>query len=112
MQLTSEQRALRDAVRGVLRRHPPELSAVEAGPAYRRQLWRLLSAVGVAGLAVPEVYGGAAAGPVELNIVAEELGRVLAPSPLIGSAVLATQAILAARDTSSSERLLPKMADG
>ena len=56
----------------------------------------------------PERYGGAGAGPVETHIVAEELGRGLAPSPLLGSAVLATQALLASGDSAACERLLPR----
>ena len=112
MELTGERRALRDAVRDLLRRNPPELSPPDTGPGYDPELWRLLCEIGVAGLAVPERYGGTGAGPVEVSIVAEELGRRLAPTPLIGSAVLATQAILAADDTDACERLLPEMISG
>ena len=112
MELTGERRALRDAVRAAAQRNPPELSPPASGPGYDPALWRLLSEIGVAGLAVPERYGGAGAGPVEVNVVAEELGRLLAPTPLIGSAVLATQAILATDDTDACERLLPEMISG
>jgi alkylation response protein AidB-like acyl-CoA dehydrogenase len=115
MELTSEQRALRDAVQDVLRRNPPALTADEAdggSGAGQADLWQLLCDVGVAGLAVPERFGGAGAGPVEMSIVAEELGRALAPAPMLGSAVLTTQAILASGDKDASERLLPQLADG
>ena len=112
MELTGERRALRDAVRDALRRNPPELSPPETGPGDDPALWRLLGEIGVAGLAVPERYGGAGAGQVEVNVVAEELGRLLAPTPLIGSAVLATQAILATDDTDACERLMPEMISG
>ena len=112
MELTGERRALRDAVRDAARRNPPDLSPPASGPGYDPDLWRLLCDIGVAGLAVPERYGGAGAGQVEVNVVAEELGRLLAPAPLIGSAVLATQAILATDDTDACERLLPEMISG
>ncbi len=117
MELTEERRALRDAVRDVLRRNPPDLSPPElsppaSSPGYDSALWRLLCEIGVAGLAVPERYGGAGAGQVEVNIVAEELGQLLAPTPLLGSAVLATQAVLAADDTEACERLLPELISG
>ena len=78
----ARQRDLRDAVRGLL--------APAADPAGRRpdragydlSLWRrLCGEIGVAGLAIPERYGGAGAGPVETHIVMEELGRGLIPSP-------------------------------
>jgi alkylation response protein AidB-like acyl-CoA dehydrogenase len=124
MELTSEQRALRDAVRGLLARHrapaapapdspdSPDLAS-GGGPGYDRSLWqRLCGEIGVAGLAVPERYGGAGAGPVETHIAAEELGRSLTPSPMLGSAVLAAQALLASGDTAACQRLLPGIADG
>jgi alkylation response protein AidB-like acyl-CoA dehydrogenase len=112
MELTSEQRDLRDAVRGLLaqqRRAP-----AEPDPAgYDAALWqRLCGEIGVAGLAIPERYGGAGAGPVETHIVMEELGRNLTPSPLLGSAVLSAQALLASGDDGACERLLPAIADG
>jgi alkylation response protein AidB-like acyl-CoA dehydrogenase len=111
MDLTTEQRALRDAVRGLLARHRPGSQDEERG--YDASLWRrLCREIGVAGLAVPERYGGAGAGPVETHVVAEELGRGLTPSPLLGSAVLAAQALLASGDDAACRRLLPGIADG
>ena len=108
---TDEQRALRDAVRSLLDRYqgPPG----DGGPGYDPGLWRrLCQEIGVAGLAVPERYGGAGAGPVETNIVAEELGRDLTATPLLGSAVLAGQLLLATGDEAACQRLLPGIADG
>jgi len=105
VELTSEQLALREAVRDLLRRH-------RSADCDQAATWRLLCGIGVAGLAVPERFGGSGASPVETSIVAEELGRVLAPSPLLGSAVLATQAILASGDLPACERLLPAMVAG
>jgi alkylation response protein AidB-like acyl-CoA dehydrogenase len=124
--LTDEQRALRDAVRALLarqQRRPPardrgtcahghDQSGYDQG-GYDQSLWqRLCGEIGVAGLAVPECYGGAGAGPVETHIAAEELGRDLTPSPMIGSAVLAAQALLASGDSAACRRLLPPIADG
>lgn len=106
MELSGEQRALRESVAGLLSRHRPgrEVSA-------DRELWRLLAGIGVAGLAIPERYGGAGASPAETSIVAEELGRVLAPAPLL-SAVLTAAVILASGDDGACERLLPPIASG
>ena len=106
MELTDEQRDLRDAVRGLL--------AQQRGHAADdRSLWRrLCGEIGVAGIAIPQRYGGAGAGPVETHIVMEELGRGLTCSPLLGSAVLAAQALLASGDTEACQRLLPAIADG
>jgi alkylation response protein AidB-like acyl-CoA dehydrogenase len=98
--LTAEQQDLRDAVRGLL-------ASAEDSP------WRrLCREVGVAGPAIPERYGGAGAGPAETGVVMEELGRGLTPSPMLGSAVLAAQALLATGDHEACGRLLPAIAAG
>jgi alkylation response protein AidB-like acyl-CoA dehydrogenase len=101
VELTAEQRALREVIRGLLarRRHDPSP-------------WRGLAEIGVPGLAIPERFGGAGAGPVETHIAAEELGRDLTPSPLLGSAVLAVQALMASGDDAACRRLLPAIAAG
>lgn len=113
MELTPDQAALADAIRTLLTRHEQAADHLDRAPAsYDRSLWTHLSEIGVAGLAVPERYGGAGAGPVETHVVAEELGRRLTPSPLLGSAVLAAEALLACGDDATRERLLPAIADG
>jgi hypothetical protein len=107
VELTDERRDLRDAVCGLLAQQQ------RGGSGDGRSLWRrLCGEIGVAGLAVPQRYGGAGAGPVETHIVMEELGRGLTCSPLLGSAVLAAQALLASGDTAACQRLLPAIADG
>ncbi|MQA62149.1 MAG: acyl-CoA dehydrogenase [Actinophytocola sp.] len=98
---TDEQADLARAVRSVLARESGE------------RLWPVLcEQVGVAALAIPEAFGGAGAGIRELQIVAEELGRELTPSPLLGSAALATHTLLAARDEDACKRLLSPLAEG
>ena len=102
MSRTAEQEDLRDAVRRLL-----------ASADDPRSAWaRLCREVGVAGLAIPERYGGAGAGTAETGVVMEELGRELTPSPMLGSAVLAAQALLATGDDTACGRLLPAIADG
>jgi alkylation response protein AidB-like acyl-CoA dehydrogenase len=114
--LTQEQLALRDAVRGLLGRTEPHWAPWSAGDGeadYPGELWqRLCGEIGAAGLTLPERYGGAGAGPVERHVVLEELGRMLAPSPFLGSAVLAAEALLGSDDAAACGRLLPAMADG
>jgi alkylation response protein AidB-like acyl-CoA dehydrogenase len=105
--LTVEQRDLRDAVRGLIAKS----LLAKTGPG--RSPWRrLCDEIGVAGLAIPERYGGAGAGLAEIGVVMEELGRNLTPSPLLGSAVLAAATVLASGDAAACERLLPAIADG
>ena len=99
--------------RGAQPAGPAPGTAGDDGPGYDRVLWRrLCQEIGVAGLALPERYGGAGAGPVETHIVAEELGRDLTATPLLGSAVLAGQLLLAAGDEAACQRLLPGIAGG
>ncbi|HUR01991.1 MAG TPA: acyl-CoA dehydrogenase family protein [Nonomuraea sp.] len=74
-------------------------------PAFARDL-------GVAGLAIPEEYGGAGCGPAETAVVAGELGRALSPYPFLQSAVMAVEALKAGGDEAAMARLLPALADG
>jgi len=58
---------------------------------YDQELWQVLcSQIGIAAIALPEHLGGAGYGADALGVVAHELGRVLAPVPLVASTVLAT----------------------
>ena len=85
------------------------LARVESDEPHDLETWRRLAAeTGVAGLAVPEELGGAGASWREVAVVAEELGRSVAPVPFLGSAVLATAALLAAGET----ELLGQLAAG
>ncbi|MEJ3746737.1 acyl-CoA dehydrogenase family protein [Actinomycetes bacterium KLBMP 9797] len=100
MEQTEERRALREAVRRLVEKDPDGH-------------WpRLCGEIGAAGLAIPAEYGGAGASLLESHVVLEELGRVLAPSPLLGSAVLAAQAVLLTGDAAACARLLPDIASG
>jgi alkylation response protein AidB-like acyl-CoA dehydrogenase len=106
---TTERQALRDAIRGLVAEHQAE----HGKGAYDLGLWRrLCGEIGIAGLAVPERFGGAGAGPAEVQVVQEELGRALAGTPMLGSAVLATQVLLGSGDEMACARLLPALADG
>jgi alkylation response protein AidB-like acyl-CoA dehydrogenase len=89
---------LRAAVRDVLAdRCPPAavLARIESGQPYDPDLWRVLGAdLGLAGLLVPEKLGGQGASAREAAVVLEALGGRVAPVPFLGSAVLATTALL------------------
>jgi alkylation response protein AidB-like acyl-CoA dehydrogenase len=89
---------LRSAVRSVLGDKAAwrdVLARTETDQTYDRALWHVLAAeVGVAGLLIPEALGGAGASYREAAVVAEEIGRTVAPVPFIGSAVVATTALL------------------
>jgi alkylation response protein AidB-like acyl-CoA dehydrogenase len=116
---TAEQAALRDTVRAFARRHgaPGQVRATMASPAgYDPKIWeRLATDLGLTALAVPGRLGGAGAGPREVAIAVEELGRVLLPSPFLSTAVAALALTQAAEDgagRAAAERYLPGLADG
>jgi alkylation response protein AidB-like acyl-CoA dehydrogenase len=85
------------------------LARTETAETYDTGLWHTLAAeVGVAGLLIPESLGGAGASYREAAVVAEEIGRSIAPVPFLGSAVVATTALMSAGDT----ELLTELASG
>lgn len=89
---------LRGTVRGMLAARSPwsaVLARIESPDTCDRKLWTVLAGeMGLAGLAVPEDLGGAGASWRQVAVVLEELGRAVAPVPYLGSAVLATRALL------------------
>ena len=103
---------LRSSVRSLLADRSPwshVLKRAETSDTYDLELWRALAAdMGLAGLLIPESLGGAGASAREAAVVLEELGRAVAPVPFLGSAVVATTALLHCRDT----ELLPLLASG
>ncbi|HEU5158824.1 MAG TPA: acyl-CoA dehydrogenase family protein [Streptosporangiaceae bacterium] len=108
--LTAELAALRDTVRAFLAEACPPAARRDAAPG-DPALWRRLAGeLGLVGLAVPEEYGGAGGGMIELAVVCEELGRALTPVPYLATAVLAAHA--ARGDPRLAERLLPGIAAG
>ncbi|GAA0945719.1 acyl-CoA dehydrogenase family protein [Nonomuraea longicatena] len=91
---------LRDTVRSYLARRPDAS-------------WgEFANALGVAGLAVPEEYGGGGCGSPEVAVVAAELGRALSPQPFLQTAVLAVQALVLDGTEAARDRLLPALAEG
>jgi alkylation response protein AidB-like acyl-CoA dehydrogenase len=91
-----------------------DLLANESGPAdvlarteqpetYDAKLWRTVAAeIGIAGLLIPEPLGGAGASYRELAAAAEQFGAAVAPIPYLGSAVVATAALLSAAHSAAT----------
>jgi alkylation response protein AidB-like acyl-CoA dehydrogenase len=61
---------------------------------FSREVWKEMAALGLAGVAVPERFGGAGLGCAVLGLVLEECGRCLAPTPLVSTMVLAASALV------------------
>ena len=112
---SDEQKQLRDQARRVLReRCPPAAvrAVLEGSQSFDRDLWRELGALGFLGAAIPEQFGGVGLGELELCVIAEELGRVLAPVPALSSIYLAAGFVMAAGDETQKRALLPGLASG
>ncbi|MDR7303819.1 acyl-CoA dehydrogenase family protein [Haloactinomyces albus] len=113
---SAEQAELATMVRDLLRKRSDSAAvrtAVAQPKGYDESLWSVLcEQVGVAALAIPEKYGGAGFTLSETHVVLEELGAALTPSPLLGSAVLAAQAVLLSGDETTCAELLPGIASG
>lgn len=90
--LSAEQTAIRDAGGAVAQKYgaaDPGAGIVFASPAARDALWTELAKAGVLGAGLPEQYGGTGGGALELAVLLEELGRNLAPAPVLESIVSA-----------------------
>jgi alkylation response protein AidB-like acyl-CoA dehydrogenase len=112
---SDQQKQLRDEARRYLAEHssPKAVRAVLDGAApFDRALWKGLAGMGFLGVAVPEEFGGAGAGYLELCVIAEEMGRALAPVPFSSSIYLATEAIMLAGRDDQKRRLLPGLSNG
>lgn len=111
-----DQQELVSLVRAVLSQRADAAAtrrALQSDERFDTALWQLLcEEVGIAGMAIPEEYGGAGFTLLEAQLVLEELGYAMTPSPYLGSVAIAAQAILATGDLDAAERLLPGIAEG
>src|SRR3954454_8022934 len=112
---SDDQKQLRDQARKYLAEHssPKAVREVLDGKAaYDKELWKGLAEMGFLGVAIPESYGGAGAGHLELCVVAEEMGRALAPVPFSSTVYLAAEALMLAGNDAQKQKWLPKIASG
>ncbi|WP_214368550.1 acyl-CoA dehydrogenase family protein [Pseudonocardia sp. H11422] len=111
-----EQVELGAVVRSFLDDHAPEaqvrrLMADERG--WDPATWtRLAAEIGLQGLAIPEIYGGAGFGLIELGVAFEEMGRALLGAPFLSSVGLAATTLLASGDEAACKEYLPAIASG
>ncbi len=115
-ELTPEQDELQRAARGFAVRRLPVahlrgLRDAREPLRLSREIWREMAQLGWAGIAIDEAHGGAGLGLVELGVVMEELGRTLAPTPLLATSVIGAAA-LAAGDEALRQAYLPAIAAG
>ena len=115
LDFSDEQIMLRDQLRRFLTDRCPisvVRSVLEGKDSFDRGLYKELAGIGVLGAAIPEAYRGEGLGFLELCILAEELGRCLAPVPVLSSIYLAAQFLLLAGSDAQKSRWLPGIAGG
>jgi alkylation response protein AidB-like acyl-CoA dehydrogenase len=79
---------------------------------YSPDLWRSFAEAGLAGLLVPEPYGGSGLGHAEASIVLQEIGRAMIPLPFLATSVVAATALIHGGSEAQKQRFLPGIADG
>ncbi|MDQ8732276.1 acyl-CoA dehydrogenase family protein [Bradyrhizobium sp. LHD-71] len=112
---SDDQKQLRDQARRFLAEKCTSKAVrqvLEGKDTYDRSLWKGLAELGFLGVAIPEEFGGSGAGHLELCVIAEELGRVVAPVPFASSIYLAAEAIMLAGTDAQKRKYLPGLASG
>jgi alkylation response protein AidB-like acyl-CoA dehydrogenase len=115
LEFDQEQELLRQTVRDVLAKHCPleVVRAMEDDPVgYPAPLWSQLGELDLIGLLLPEEYGGSGMSLIEGVALYQELGRALAPSPHLVSAVMSGGVLAAAGSPAQKERWLRAIASG
>ncbi|XOV86789.1 MAG: acyl-CoA dehydrogenase family protein [Pseudomonadota bacterium] len=114
-EFSDEQNMLREQAQGFLRDNCPfsvTRAIVDGHEPYDRSLWQKVAEMGWLAAAIPEEYEGLGLGYLELCVIAEELGRVVAPIPFSSSAYLAVEGLLAAGTEAQKNAWLPRLASG
>lgn len=112
---SDDQKQLRDQARRFLAEKCPSRAVravLDGNASYDRELWKGLAEMGFLGVAIPEEFGGAGAGHLELCVIAEEMGRALAPVPFSSTVYLAAETLLLAASDAQKKMWLPKIAAG
>ena len=111
-----EQDALRDAVRGLIGKaygdYEKRRQTTKEDPGFDEKVWTQLAEMGLLGLPFSEEDGGVGAGPVEIGIVCQELGRVIAPEPYLSSVVLAGGLVSAVGTPEQRQEILGALSAG
>lgn len=114
-EFSDEQELLREQARGFLGENCSlrvVRDVLEGDAPYDADLWKKVAEMGWTATVIPEDYGGLGLSYLELVVIAEELGRAVAPIPFSSSVYLATEAILAWGTEEQKVAWLPRLAGG
>ncbi|MFI5314511.1 MAG: acyl-CoA dehydrogenase family protein [Myxococcota bacterium] len=112
---SEDQKLLQKTARDFLAERSPlqtNRDVLESGKDWNPELWKATAQMGWQGAAIPEEFGGAGFGYLELSLIAAEIGRSLAPIPFAPSVYLATEAILLAGNDAQRKKWLSALASG
>ncbi len=114
-EFSEEQQMLRDQARSYLAKNCPTSvvrRVLNNRETHDTDLYRGITDMGWAATVIPEAYGGLGMSYLELVVIAEELGRAVAPVPFSSSVYLASEAINCFGSESQKQAWLPKLASG
>lgn len=80
--------------------------------AYHKDLWKKVGEMGWLGAAIPEEHGGLGLGMLEMCVLAEEMGRAIAPVPFASTAYFLTEAVKLGGSETQKAAILPRIAAG
>lgn len=112
---SEEQKLLQKTARDYLADQAPLTLAravMESDSKYSEELWKGIAEMGWLGAAISEQYGGAGFGHLELALLAQEVGRSLAPVPFSSSVYQATEAIVQLGSDEQKQKYLTRLAAG
>jgi alkylation response protein AidB-like acyl-CoA dehydrogenase len=112
---SDDQKLLKEQVRKFLADKCPTKvvrRVLDGTETHAEDVWKGLVDLGVPALGIPEAYGGMGLSPLEVCVVAEEIGRAAAPVPFDTSVVLATEALKLAGTDAQKKKWLPELASG
>ena len=114
-EFSSDQMLLKDQARKFLENEESVKKArevLEGDQTHDESLWRSVVEMGWTATTIPEEFDGLGLGYLELCVIAEELGRSLAPTPFSSSVYLATEALINQGSKEQHQKYLPKLAAG
>ena len=98
-----DEKSSRKVVRGVLN---------DDAVSFDKALWKGVAEQGWLGVSIPEEHGGLGLGRLELCVLAEEIGRAVAPIPFSSTLYFFTEALLTSGSSAQQAKLLPGVVAG